>query len=226
VCRWTRTATNRTFPPKKCCGFVDVTPRLSRFACMFDAMGPDAKWLDILKATGWQFGCLAVAAWLAVVADKNGWLPVALDPLVKQGTMLAAIAFTGLWVATIGSTTTKWTAVPVEKFKRWNSLRTHAKAFESYIPHMTIEERRIFAQLLHENRKSFTAAHDGGYAGTLLGRRFISILAVQGQAVSYEDVPFGVPDHIWDIAVKHKADFPYKPNRDGMDAWRVHWMAR
>jgi hypothetical protein len=189
-------------------------------------MGPEANWLDLLKATGWQFGCLAVAAWLAVFADKFGWLPVTLDPMFKQGTMLAAIALTALWIASIGTTASKWSAVPVEKIKRHLAMRAHAKSFQDYIPYMTEDERAVFAQLLHENRKSFTAADDGGYAGPLIGRGYIHVVARHGQMLSLENVPFAVSDHIWDVAVKQKDAFPYTPSESGADAWRVHWMAR
>lgn len=189
-------------------------------------MGPEANWLDLLKANGWQFGCLALAAWFAVFADKLGWLPVALDPTFKQGTMLAAIALTALWVASIGTTASKWSAAPVEKIKRHFSLRAHAKAFRDHIPYMTEHERAVFAQLLHENRKTFTGADDGGYAATLLGRQFVVVMALRGQTVSLEAVPYAIPDHIWKVAEAHRADFPYTPSRTGGDAWRVPWMAR
>lgn len=189
-------------------------------------MGPDPKWLDILKASGWQFGCLALGAWFAVIANKNGWLPVQLDQTFIQFTMLGAIALSALWVASVGSTATKWSAAPISWIKKHLALRSHAKAFEDYIPYMTEEERAVFAQLLHENRKSFTAADDGGHAATLLGRGFIRVIAVRGQMVSMEDVPFAVPDHIWDVAARRRDDFPYTPNEGGADAWRVHWMAR
>lgn len=140
--------------------------------------------------------------------------------------MLAAFALSALWVAAIGSTSSKWSAVPLRKLNHWRGLRAHAKAFRDYIPYMTKKEREIFAQLLHENRKTFTAEADGGHAATLLGRRFVVVLATRGQQISFEDMPFTVPDHIWDVAAEHKADFPYKPSPDGANAWRVHWMAR
>lgn len=189
-------------------------------------MGPEANWLDLLKANGWQFGCLAVAAWLAVVGDKLGWLPVALDPSWKQGTMLGAFALTALWVASVGSTASKWSAVPIAKLKDRIALRGHAKEFREYIPFMTARERQIFAQLLHENRKTFTGADDGGYASTLIGRGFVVVMVRRGQPISFEDVPDAVPDHIWKELEPRRADFPYKPSKDGADAWRVHWMAR
>lgn len=184
-------------------------------------MGPDANWLDILKANGWQFGCLAVSGWLTVIADKYGWLPVQLDTLFRQGTILAAIVFSALWVASIGSTASKWSTAPTA----W-TLRNHAKAFENYIPHMNEEERAVFAQLLQKNHKSFTADIDGGHAATLISRGFIQLISVRGQSVSHEDAPFAVPDHIWDVAIRRKDAFPYIPNEDGADAWRVDGMVR
>ena len=124
-------------------------------------MSADAKWLDLLKANGWQFGCLAAAAWIVVFADKAGLLPVALDATFKQATMLAAFALTALWVASIASSASNWSQAPIAMVKDRFDRRAHAKAVRDYIPYMTEEERAVVAQLLHENRKSFTGENDG-----------------------------------------------------------------
>ncbi len=187
----------------------------------------DSKWLDLLKANGWQFACLALVCAMVIFADKHGWLPVPLDQNFRQGTMLAGFAFAALWVATIGGTASKWFAEPIARLKRRRVIRYHAKQFREYLPYMTTEERAIFAQLIHENRKSFTGAVDGGRAATLIARGYIfQPRARGGQVVSYEDVPFAIPDHIWNVAIEHKADFPFTPDRNGADAWREDWMVR
>jgi hypothetical protein len=50
-----------------------------------------------------------------------------------------------------------------------------------------------------------------------------------GQSASSEDVPMAVPEHVWDMLVRHKNEFPYKPPPKGeveTHPWRVHWMIR
>jgi len=189
-------------------------------------MGLDGKWVELLKANGWQFACLALACAGILLADRNAWLPIALDAFSKQVIVIAGFALFALWVAAIGSAVSEWWTLQVRKFKRRRAIEAHAKEFRDYIPYMLPEEKAIFAQLLHQNRKTFTAADDGGHASTLLGRKFVVILAVRGQTISLEDVPFAVPDHIWKIAQEHKSEFPFKPDPRGADAWRVHWMVR
>src|SRR5688500_17706877 len=53
----------------------------------------DSKWLDLLKANGWQFACLTLVCAMVIFADKHGWLPVSLDHNFRQGTMLAGFVF-------------------------------------------------------------------------------------------------------------------------------------
>ena len=56
---------------------------------------------------------------------------------------------------------------------------------------------------------------------TLIARGYVMALAANGlRAIAHDDVPYGVPDYIWEVAVEHKSEFPYEPDRDGGDAWR------
>lgn len=189
-------------------------------------MIPDAKWLDLLKASGWQFAMLALMSIAALIGDKLGWLPFPLDATFQQGTMLAALAFIGLWLSSIGQAASKGLSGTVATLRRKWALRAHARKFRDYIPFMTKSERAIIAQLLHENRKTFTNDIDGGKAATLIAQGYIAVGARRGQNVAFDDVPFFVPEHIWEVAAARRADFPYCPDPDGADAWRVHWMAR
>jgi len=51
-----------------------------------------------------------------------------------------------------------------------------------------------------------------------------------GQVFSTEDMPVAVPDHVWDVLLAHKDQFPYTPERGerGVEThpWRVPWMLR
>ena len=46
-----------------------------------------------------------------------------------------------------------------------------------------------------------------------------------GQRLSGENMPFAIPDHVWDVLAQHKAQFPYTPRRrqDGIEPhpWRA-----
>ena len=168
----------------------------------------------------------AAAAWLTIYADKSDLLPVPLDQTFRQATMLGAVALSALWIASIGSTSSRWASAPMQKLRARLLRRAETRSFRDYIPFMTERERAIIAQLLHQNRKTFTGARDGGYATTLIAKGYIRIIcAPGGQYMSEEDVPFAIPDHLWNVAVQSKNSFPYDPT-DRVDAWRVPWMVR
>jgi hypothetical protein len=98
-----------------------------------------------------------------------------------------------------------------------------------YIPHMTEKERTIIAYLLAHNQKMFTNTPDCGHATTLLSRGIVVNATRLGQTVTYYEVPFAIPDHIWTVLKQHEGEFPYTPPAPGeteIHPWRVHWMAR
>ena len=185
-----------------------------------------SKWFDVLKASAWQYLWLFVACAALLLFDSWGMLPVALEATAKQIVEIAAVIFAALWLASISSSLTTVAKIPWGTIRRWLALRAHAKAFCDYIPHMTPESRAVFAQLLHDNHKDFSADEDGGHAATLIGRRFVVPCLTHGQVYDRTDMPFEVPDHIWKVAVAHRNDFPFKRNPMGADAWRVHWATR
>lgn len=186
----------------------------------------EGNWLDLLKASGWQFACLALACAAALFGDHRSWLPIALDPTFKQATILAFFVFVGLWFASIGQAATKSLSGPRDALRRRLARRTHANQFRDYIPFMTEREKAVIAQLLHQNRKSFSGSSDGGYAAPLIGRGFIKSSLARNQTFDLEDVPYLLPDHIWEVAAQNRDVFKYVPDPSGGDAWRIHWMAR
>lgn len=87
-----------------------------------ETMTPDPRWLEILKASGWQTGALAVAAGLLLWANHAGWLPPFEAWMVQTAAvvmivcgLLALASFASNAAIRIG----KWS----ESTKNWSSLR-------------------------------------------------------------------------------------------------------
>ena len=92
---------------------------------------------------------------------------------------------------------------------------------------MTSEEREIISYLLAKNQKMFTYTMDGGYAITLISKGIVVCALGPGQAYSTWEVPFAVPDDVWDVLMKNKAEFPYTPGEEDKPyPWAIPWMAR
>ena len=104
-------------------------------------MTPDPRWLEILKASGWQTAALAVASGLFLLAAHSGLLP----PLEPWMTLLAAaglLLFGCLAVASFLSTFFEF--VPVQNWLlHWITIQRQKRAARDYIPHMTPKERQI-----------------------------------------------------------------------------------
>ena len=93
--------------------------------------------------------------------------------------------------------------------------RRKMKWVEAYIPHMTEREKNIIGYLLKNNQKMFTGAADGGYAVTLISRGIVVRAMRSGQQASVFDVPYMIPDDIWDVLIRHKDKITYKPRMKG-----------
>ncbi len=73
------------------------------------------------------------------------------------------------------------------------------------ISQMDSKEREIIGYLLAKNQRMFTNTPDGGYANTLISKGIIILALRPGQAFSNE-TPFEVPEHIWNVLLKYKAE--------------------
>lgn len=197
------------------------------------AMVPDPKWLEILKASGWQTTAIAVASGLLIWLNSSGLLPVPLHEYILQAAIVAGLVSACLALASIGSALVRASELPRSSFQRWRSRRHAEQVFRDYLPHLTERERAIYAYLLEKNQKTFTADSTGGYASTLLGRGFIHITAQRGQQMEMDDVPMSVPDFVWTVLQEHKDQFPYTPDYGGdvgrrkveRHPWRKPWGA-
>jgi hypothetical protein len=108
---------------------------------------------------------------------------------------------------------------------RW-TIRRERRQVAKDIPTMTAKEREIIGFLLANNQKMFPYTADGGYANTLISKRIVVCALLPRQSTSTFGVPFKVPDHIWDVLVKHKAEFPNTWKNGEPLPWAVSWLVR
>lgn len=190
-------------------------------------MTPDPRWLEILKASGGQSASLAFACAAFLILAHVGWIPE-LNPLMIHAAVFVLI-LSGL-LAVTSFITAFLKSIPLHKWAvRWFDERRAAREQEKYLDHLTDNECKIIAFLLHHNQKMFTGADDGGYAVTLISRGIVVRATNPGQRASAEDVPYAIPDHVWDMLVRNKAKFSYQPPPRGKTEphpWRIPWMAR
>jgi hypothetical protein len=91
---------------------------------------------------------------------------------------------------------------------------------------MTPKEKEIIGYLLAKRQNTFTYTVDGGYASTLISKRIVVCALLPGQVVTRFGMPFTVPDFVWDVLVKHKAEFPNTWKTGEPPPWVVSWMVR
>jgi len=187
-------------------------------------MTPDPRWLEILKASGWQTTAITLACGVFLLGVHLGWLPSlpsSITLLLAFATLLCGF----LAAASLASAALKF--FPVQTWILYYVNRYRQKReVEKYIPFMTDQERNIIAYLLHHKQKTFTTTIDGGHAVTLISRRIVQSMVRGNQTILSDDMPVMIPDHLWELFCKHHDEFVYSD--DGSDAhpWRVHWMLR
>lgn len=191
-------------------------------------MSIDPKWLEILKASGWQTSLLAIGCAIFLALARWDIIPTDALPIAIPAMWLGLIISGSLALATILQSGVE--ALPVHKWVQgWLRDRSAQRAVADYIPFMTTKDRQIIGHLLHHRNKTFLCASDGGHASTLIARGIVILAARPGQVVDLEDVPFTVPDHIWEVLERHRDEFPHKPTMNGaveVQPWRVGWMER
>jgi hypothetical protein len=191
-------------------------------------MTPDPKWLEILKASGWQTAALAVAFGVLLLIIRFGWI-VSPDPWFTAFCALAFLISLSLALASVGREATELLQ-PKARLRHWLAQRHQRRMARESIPFMTEREKLIVGYLLAKNQKMITADRDGGHASTLISKGILCLAMQHNQSVRGTDVPFVVPDCVWDELVRQKQNFPYSPTQrsDGVEPhpWRVPWMAR
>ncbi len=188
----------------------------------------DPKWLEILKASGWQTTSLTIASIVILVLVINDVIPTTGNPLWVAVPAISAIIFGFLSVGSIGNALFQFYR-PDKAFALWRAKKRKIIEVREYIPFMTAKDKEIIGYLLHHNQRVFEADQDAGYAAPLLSNGIIRVYAKHGQFLDLARVPFEIPDYIWAELVNHREKFQYPPPSRGQNEhypWAIHWMAR
>jgi len=189
----------------------------------------DPRWLEILKASGWQTTALAIGCAIIAVLVKREIIPTDGNSYWISIPIAGAVVFGCLALASILDTANQFFN-PLVGIKRWQRIRKEKREVEQFIPYMSKKDREIIAYLLHHNRKMFQAENDGGYAAPLIARGIIRTCGVHGQIMDLTRVPFEIPDHIWSVLEANRDEFPHRPppakGETETHPWAIPWMAR
>ncbi len=198
-------------------------------ACDYEqviAMSADPKWLEILKASGWQTAALTAASATILYLNAKKWLLVALDSWVIQAAEVSVFVFGFLAVFSIGPHVTKTANIIASVFAKLLVIRQAQRQVMKDIPSMSSKEREIIGYLLANNLKMFDYTIDGGAANTLLSKRIVVCALLPEQSFTACGVPFKVPDHVWEVLVEHKEEFPNTWKTGEPLPYSVSWMSR
>jgi len=188
----------------------------------------DPKWLEILKASGWQTSALSIACVLILLFVKLKIIPTTDSPYWITLPTIGALIFGCLTLAAMGDALAK-VFNPVGRFHQWRLKHHEEREVRKFIPYMTDQDRMIIGYLLYHKQKMFQAEQDGGYAAPLISKGIIRRSGVHGQAVDLTRMPFEIPDHVWFVLEKNREEFPYKPSPTGKiekHPWAIPWMVR
>lgn len=188
----------------------------------------DPKWLQILKASGWQTTALTLACVLIITLIKGNIIPTTDSPLWIAIPSIFALVFGCLSLAAIGSALFKIFR-PLELLNQWHFKRKKIKEIEKFIPYMADKDREIIGHLLHHKQKGFQADQDGGYAAPLISKGIIVVSARRGQILDLTRVPYEIPDYIWTVLEENSVYFQYEASPDEkneVNSWSIPWMAK
>jgi len=190
------------------------------------AAAPDPKWLEILKASGWQTAALTAASALTLYLNATKRFPVPLDSRVVQTAEVSVVVFGFLTIFSIGPHITKTSNIVASMLAHRLMVRGAQRQMAKDIPSMTSKKRELIGYLLANNQKMFTCTLDGGNANTLLSKGIVVCALLPGQSPTTFGVPFKVPDHVWDVLVQQMAEFLNTWKTGEHFPYSVPWMVR
>ena len=197
---------------------------------MFEAL---SKYVDLLKASGWQTGTIALAAGMFLYLSQAGVLPP-MEPWMLLIGWVVVFLFGALSAASLATACQRGVQAVWGLWKgRQERLAWEAKIIGD-IPTMTDHERRILGYLRHHRLRTFDTDLDGGYANTLFAKGYL--LHVAGtKAIDRRRVPTFVADDVWRIINERPQDFPHveqwsqpgaSSSRVEVEPWRIPWNLR
>lgn len=141
-----------------------------RHAClMLEAL---SKFVDVLKASGWQTGAIALAAGLFLYLSKVGLLPP-LEPWMLLIGWVIVFAFGALSAASLATACQNGVKAGWDWWQRRQARAAAERRFVEDIPTLTEDERQILGYLRHHRIRTFDSDIDGGYACTLLSKGYV-----------------------------------------------------
>lgn len=182
------------------------------------------KLVDVLKAGTWKALGVAIAAALTIAGLRVKLIP---DPGSTITFGVYALFLLGIALTVVGALQALAGYVrPGVWLVHWRDKWDRRREAEAYVDFMTEDDRKIVAHLLHHNRKTFSAALDGGAARELIARGIINQATRAGYSFDPENVPFSVNDQAWKVLTNRKDEFPFDAEQDDGDPWRVPWLLR
>ncbi|MBL9047479.1 MAG: super-infection exclusion protein B [Tabrizicola sp.] len=173
--------------------------------------GVDPRWLEILKASGWQLFAVCVSLSFFWMLLRSEYLPPLDSPWVVYGLPLAILVSGSLSLVSLLEFIARKISRLISERKQASQKREdylkRSQRFRNYLPHLTETELRILRYLFQQNQKTFVADVTGDLASTLYNQGFVNLVALPGQQISVMSSTFCVPDFVWEIMIENKKMF-------------------
>lgn len=182
--------------------------------------------VELLKASGWQSGMIAFACCAYLFLEQREFIPTPPSEWVVTCVWMLLLLTTGLAIAPFCAWLQRHFEAIAKKRELANKRLAAQSKFVSDIQFMSHRERIIFGYLLKRGTNTFYAEQSGGHAANLIGKGYVQLNAVPGQSFEMWNMPLKVPDHIWEMVLAHRDEFPYEPvyldkyDREEIEPWR------
>jgi len=171
----------------------------------------DAKWLAILKESGWKTGAIAVASGIFLLLfylevlqppENQAWI------YVPTGILLVA---TSLAIASFIKRITDYIK-PQERFDASRRLKKERSQINEELQYLDDRERDVLGYLLYNKTRMVSVEVDGGWIKTLISKGIFQSALRPGQMFDVLSVPYQIPPYVWQILEENRDQFPDKPS--------------